>query len=483
MQPYFNNIANRIKARIISAEKRIDIAVSWFTNTELFEPLLQKLKEDVEVQLIIVNDTLNIRPDGLNFQKFIDYGGKLFLCNPNQLMHNKYCIIDEKEIFSGSYNWTYFAENKNLENILFSDDALVVKQFKENFETIKLTGQKMHSMEFSKPFVSLFITDEIIATEKKLSSYQFIKTIPSSIYKVANFQPITGSKHFQKYVTALDISSNGKYLVSAGGQWIIQIWEIETGNLFYYFEISDKNTSSYPSAIKFSPDSSLVTMNDGRRGIVTLSVLDSKMLYNKKYRENVGEVTYSLSGTKIAICSTRQVYIVEANTGDIIETIETPFNFSRALEFMNNDNHLLIASQGQGLNSHLKLYSFNENKFVLDFMSTSEGIKAIKKIDEFTFIASGWNKDFYLWNIKSAIPKRLFNGHTNYIFDCDIDSSADYAVSGSIDSTVRLWDIQTGNLLNIFKGHGHGVHSVRFDVKHSVIFSSDEDGKILTHAY
>lgn len=113
MQPYFNDIANKIKSRILSAEKRIDIAVSWFTNSELLEPLLQKLKENVEVQLIIINDTLNINPDGLNFQQFIDNGGKLFSCNPSQLMHNKYCIIDSRELFSGSYNWTYFAETRN----------------------------------------------------------------------------------------------------------------------------------------------------------------------------------------------------------------------------------------------------------------------------------------------------------------------------------------------------------------------------------
>lgn len=483
MEPYFTEIANKIKGRILSAEKSIDIAVSWFTNADLFEPLLQKLNEEVEVQLIIVNDTLNIRPDGLNFQKFIDYGGKLFVYNPNQLMHNKYCIIDEKQLFTGSYNWTYFAENKNLENILFSDDPSVIEQFIKNFESIKLRGQNILNVGFSKPSFPRFITDEVITIEKKLTSCSVIKTIPSSIYKLTEFESVLGLGHFQKYVTALDVSKDNRYLASAGGRWMIQIWEIETGNLVNDYDIGDKNLGSYPSTIKFSPDNRLIVMNDGKKGILSLSVPELKIQYLKKYLENVSEVTFNSSGTKIAICSNRQVFILDANTGNIIETIRTPFDFNRALEFINNDEHLLIASQGQNLKSHLKLFSFKENKFVLDFKSTSDGIKAIKKVDEYSFIASGWSKEFYLWNIRNAVPVKVFKGHTGYIFDCDVDTNANYAVSGSLDQTVRLWDLKTGFELNIFKEHKYGVHSVRFDKKHSVVFSCDEDGKILTYIY
>lgn len=483
MQPYFNDIAKRIKSRILSAEKRIDIAVSWFTNTELLEPLLEKLKENVEVQLIIVNDTLNINPDGLDFQHFIDSGGKLFLCNPNQLMHNKYCIIDGKELFSGSYNWTYFAETRNFENILFSTDASVVKQYVDNFETIKLTGQYIANMQLSKPFAPVFISDEVVISEKKLSSYQVIKTIPSSIYKVADFYPTTGWGKFKKFVTSLDVSSDGKYLASAGGNWIIQIWEIETGKLYYSYEIKDKNTGSYPSAIKFSPDNTLVTMSDGKKGIVTLSVLGKKLLYHKHYPDQCGEVTYSSSGDKIAICSFNQVYLADKQTGNLIETIKSPFKHSRALEFVDNDLYLLIASQGQGLTTHLKLYSINEGKYVLDYKSSENGIKAIKKINDYSFIASGWSNEFFFWDIKNAFPKQTFKGHTSYIFDCDVDTNSMLAVSGSIDASVKLWDLRNGNLLSSFNEHKHGIHSVRFDPQHAVIFSSDEDGKILTHTY
>ena len=53
-------------------------------------------------------------------------------------MHNKYCIIDNKVLINGSYNWTYYAENKNEENVIihFNKKALLV-DFSKDFERIK----------------------------------------------------------------------------------------------------------------------------------------------------------------------------------------------------------------------------------------------------------------------------------------------------------------------------------------------------------
>ena len=77
-EPTFNNIANRIISSILSAKSEIKIAVSWFTNKDLFEPLLLKLDEKVQVSLVIVNDTVNINANNLNFQNFTDKKGLLY---------------------------------------------------------------------------------------------------------------------------------------------------------------------------------------------------------------------------------------------------------------------------------------------------------------------------------------------------------------------------------------------------------------------
>jgi phosphatidylserine/phosphatidylglycerophosphate/cardiolipin synthase-like enzyme len=73
-------------------------------------------------ELIIHNDYINNRETGLPFQKFIDAGGKFYFSDEENPMHNKFCIIDNQVLINGSYNWTYYAESKNRENVLIIKD-------------------------------------------------------------------------------------------------------------------------------------------------------------------------------------------------------------------------------------------------------------------------------------------------------------------------------------------------------------------------
>lgn len=39
-------------------------------------------------------------------------------------MHNKFCVIDNQKVITGSYNWSVNAENKNDENaaVMYDDE-------------------------------------------------------------------------------------------------------------------------------------------------------------------------------------------------------------------------------------------------------------------------------------------------------------------------------------------------------------------------
>jgi hypothetical protein len=118
VQAHFQNIRVSIIKEIEMANKCLKVAVYWFTNHELFNLLYQKQLNGVQCDLIIHNDYINNRETGLPFQKFIDAGGKFYFSDEENPMHNKFCIIDNEVLINGSYNWTYYAESKNRENIL-----------------------------------------------------------------------------------------------------------------------------------------------------------------------------------------------------------------------------------------------------------------------------------------------------------------------------------------------------------------------------
>jgi phosphatidylserine/phosphatidylglycerophosphate/cardiolipin synthase-like enzyme len=52
-------------------------------------------------------------------------------------MHNKFCVIDYNTVITGSYNWSYKAEN-NFENIIVNyNDTGLAEQFVNEFIQIK----------------------------------------------------------------------------------------------------------------------------------------------------------------------------------------------------------------------------------------------------------------------------------------------------------------------------------------------------------
>ncbi len=136
--PFFNNIRQAIINVLNEASDEIFVAVYWFTNQQLFNILCDKLREGKKVSLIIHNDYINNRDTGLNFQSLIDLGGKFYFSDSENPMHNKFCIVDNKKLINGSYNWTYYAEDRNSENILvIEEEQQTVTAFREEF--IKLT--------------------------------------------------------------------------------------------------------------------------------------------------------------------------------------------------------------------------------------------------------------------------------------------------------------------------------------------------------
>ena len=208
------------------------VAVYWFTNQELFDILIKKLKEGIKVELIIHNDFINNRESGLTFQQFIDNGGNFYFSDGNNPMHNKFCIIDRSVLINGSYNWTYFAEEKNRENILLiKNESEVVNSFYDEFKRLILLTTALDKIEpISKFEIGLndelnqkeYLAQDLLFKASKENNKDLVKQafelVPDNIaiQKLAdNLNLIT--KNILKFDIGLSIENDGiKYLAKKG---------------------------------------------------------------------------------------------------------------------------------------------------------------------------------------------------------------------------------------------------------------------------
>jgi WD40 repeat protein len=65
-----------------------------------------------------------------------------------------------------------------------------------------------------------------------------------------------------------------------------------------------------------------------------------------------------------------------------------------------------------------------------------------------------------LWDLDSGKSLRVFKGHIGAVVDAALLDNNEYALSASADSTLRLWNLDTGHCLHILRGHTSAVRRV-----------------------
>ena len=188
IEAVFENIAERIVSEIEKAQNSIFIAVAWFTNRKIFNVLQRKAREGCKINLMYSADHIN-ENSSIDFDLLKTKNSNVFPIGDgdNDLMHNKFCVIDHCTVITGSYNWSNKAES-NHENITITNGVTTLaEQFVSEFNKIRRRyypesetqrtefplSKIIKRLEIIKNFVILEEIDEISRSASKLEQYIF----------------------------------------------------------------------------------------------------------------------------------------------------------------------------------------------------------------------------------------------------------------------------------------------------------------------
>lgn len=95
-------------------------------------------------------------------------------------------------------------------------------------------------------------------------------------------------------------------------------------------------------------------------------------------------------------------------------------------------------------------------------------------------VSSSRDKKVMVWQLTPGemnygYARRALSGHSQPVQDVVLSTDGQFALSGSWDKTMRLWDLTTGSTVRTFVGHTSDVYSVAFSADNRQIVSGSRD--------
>ena len=129
---HFKEIEAKVLLALDKAKVSIRLVMAWFTNDNLQQKLIEKLQEGLDIKIIIFKDGIN-QKHGVDLT---DFEVTEMRGSRGGIMHNKFCVLDNQVVISGSYNWSDNAEFKNDENVNVTADNAAATESSLEFKRL-----------------------------------------------------------------------------------------------------------------------------------------------------------------------------------------------------------------------------------------------------------------------------------------------------------------------------------------------------------
>ena len=187
------------------------------------------------------------------------------------------------------------------------------------------------------------------------------------------------------------------------------------------------------------------------------------------------------------------VSLWDAHTGRCLATLEGDSSHINTLVFTADNNFLLSA----GLDKTIKIWdirhinnptaenrldSYNyKNTYTRSLTGHSDRVWHIAlSPDGHTVASASEDTTVKLWDLNTGECLQTLRGHQHWVWSVNFGNSGKWLVSSSSDRTIKLWDVATGKCLTTFCGHQGRVTGVNPspDERHLISSSSDRTIKL-----
>jgi phosphatidylserine/phosphatidylglycerophosphate/cardiolipin synthase-like enzyme len=136
---YVNGIDENLAADINNVQQTLDIAAFEFNNERLTEAVIAAHERGVQVR-IVTDDEFGVEEEEA-IEEFEDAGIPVVDDAKSALMHNKFMILDQQVVWTGSWNYTVNGTYRNNNNALVLRSQRAVRAYQTEFDEMFERGE------------------------------------------------------------------------------------------------------------------------------------------------------------------------------------------------------------------------------------------------------------------------------------------------------------------------------------------------------
>src|SRR3989338_856743 len=125
--------ADRVISELNGAKRTVVAAIYSLTSRPIAQAAADAKARGVDVRICLDGTE---RHEYSKEEYLKNKGVAVKLVSGKGLMHNKFCVIDDAVVITGSFNWTRRADTENDENLLIINSKEIAAKYKKKFEEL-----------------------------------------------------------------------------------------------------------------------------------------------------------------------------------------------------------------------------------------------------------------------------------------------------------------------------------------------------------
>jgi len=273
-------------------------------------------------------------------------------------------------------------------------------------------------------------------------------------------------------ITGLAYSDDGRWIVTAGDDATLKVWDASYHTLIRTIELDDGSATS----LALSGTRALTGHADGKVVLWDLQRAE-KLATVRRNEANVWAVVFVGDGNRFATASHDwSVALWDARQPSApLHVFDGHENAVQALAF--SPKRMTLASGSA--DKTVRLWDLKTLSLKRKYRGHRDFVTALAFSHNGRVLAAGaLDGRIRVWSALSSRRLRSLNGHKGRVADIAFSPTGNVLASAGDDGTVRVWDLRRGRTVRALTGHTGGATAVAFAPDGQHLASGGENGRV-----